>query len=192
VCLLYPCRPSMEKKSSVDCRYATKNYAGFLNVDVNRKRLAQATVEIIQEYQQRTNAEKLAELAATTEPTPLPGGIILEGVDTKCLSLPFPVEAILPTTRLIFAELKNQVRFALSDKQINSISTGRPPLVSLLCYFLLHIPPPYELSSTDFRPRLPAIPPQSPHTLRPDHRESNLPAQPVNPHRLPAQCAHPT
>lgn len=151
MCLLYSCRPSMERKSGVDCRYATKNYAGFLNVDVNRKKLAQATVEIIQEYQQRMNAEKLAELAATTEPTPLPGGIILEGVDTKCLSLPFPVEAILPTTRLIFAELQNQVRFALSDKQINSISTGRPPPASLLCLFLLHLPLPYQLSSTDFQ-----------------------------------------
>lgn len=114
-----------------DCRYPTKNYMGFLRVEGNKKRLAQAAVEIIQEYQQRMNADKLAEVATSTAETALPGGIVLEGVDTKCLALPFPVEAILPTTRLIFAELKDQVRFALSDKQINSISTGTalsPPI----------------------------------------------------------------
>jgi hypothetical protein len=100
---------------------------GYLSLEGHRKKLAQTAVEIIQAYQERVNATKVAELESATEITTLPGGLALEGVDTKCLALPFPVEAILPTTRLIFAEMKHQIKFAMSDKQINNISTGTLP-----------------------------------------------------------------
>jgi len=72
------------------------------------------------------NGEKLEELllTCTAEPTPLPGDIELEGVDVRYLQLPFPPQAFLPTMRLVFAAMENKVRFALTDHQINNITTG--------------------------------------------------------------------
>jgi hypothetical protein len=59
----------------------------------------------------------------------LPRDIALENVDMRTLALPFSPEAVLPAMRLLFVEMKNQVRFALTDRQINSISTGASPLL---------------------------------------------------------------
>ena len=110
-------------------RYRTKNYLGFLAVPDNRKKMAQAAAEIIQEYHSRMNGDKLEDMLSTHAATTadLPSDIVLENVDPRHLALPFVPEAILPTTRLVFETMKNQVRFALTDQQINSISTGTPP-----------------------------------------------------------------
>jgi len=87
--------------------------------------MAQAAVEIIQEYHKRLNGERFQDLLAEKgAAVQLPSDITVENVDTRCLSLPFPPEAILPTTRLIFSAMQNKVRFALSDRQINAIRTG--------------------------------------------------------------------
>jgi len=88
--------------------------------------MAQAAVEIIQEYHQHMNGEKLGEMLNTcdTTVTQLPPGIVLEKVDLRHLALPFPPQAILPTMRLVFATMKNEVRFGLSDHQVNNITTG--------------------------------------------------------------------
>ena len=90
--------------------------------------MAQAAVEIIQDYQKQVNGEKFADISASSDfpAGQLPTGIVLEEIDTKCLSLPFPVEAVLPTMRLVFETMGNKVRYAMSDKQVNSIVTGIP------------------------------------------------------------------
>lgn len=87
--------------------------------------MAQTAAEIIQEYHQHMHGEKLeALLVACKAKTALPEGIELEKVDVRHLQLPFPPEAILPTMRLVFATMQNKVRFALTDLQINTITTG--------------------------------------------------------------------
>ena len=98
---------------------------GYIAVPEHRKKIAQAAAEIIQEYHQRMNGEKLEDMLNSHESvTQLPAGIVLENIDTRHLALPFPPEAILPTMRLVFATMQNQVRFALTDRQINSTLTG--------------------------------------------------------------------
>ena len=89
--------------------------------------MAQVAAEIIQEYQHHMNGDKLSDML-THDGTAiqLPPGIVLEGVDHRHLALPFGPQAILPTMRLVFSAMQNQVRFALSDKQINDIGTGPP------------------------------------------------------------------
>lgn len=88
--------------------------------------MAQAAAEIIQEYHQHMNGEKLGEMLDKCDKASvqLPSEVILEEIDPRHLALPFPPEAILPAMRLVFATMKNQVRFALSDHQVNSIFTG--------------------------------------------------------------------
>jgi hypothetical protein len=87
--------------------------------------MAQAAVEIIQEYHKHMQGEKLEDiLNGAVEAVQLPSEVAAENVDTRCLSLPFPPEAILPTMHLIFSSFKDQCRFALSDRQINAIRTG--------------------------------------------------------------------
>ena len=110
-------------------RYRTKNYLGFLAVPVNRKKMAQAAAEIIQEYHHHMNGDKLGDMLSAHDATSaeLPADIVLENIDPRHLALQFPPEAILPTMRLVFGTMKNQVRFALTDQQINSISTGTVP-----------------------------------------------------------------
>jgi hypothetical protein len=54
----------------------------------------------------------------------LPKDVALQNVDVRTLALPFSPDAVLPAMRLLFFEMKNQVRFSLTDRQINSISTG--------------------------------------------------------------------
>lgn len=89
--------------------------------------MAQAAAEIIQEYHLHLNGEKLEDMLSTHEAVAqFPEGVALENVDTRHLALPFPPDAILPTMRLVFATMQNKVRYALTDKQINSISTGPP------------------------------------------------------------------
>src|SRR5947207_14880592 len=90
--------------------------------------MAQAAAEIIQEYQHHMNGDKLGHMLSTHDgiAIPLPPGVVLEGVDHRHLALPFSPQAILPTMRLVFSSMQNQVRFALTDKQINDISTGPP------------------------------------------------------------------
>jgi hypothetical protein len=127
-------------------RYRTKNYLGFLAVPANRKKVTQAAAEIIQEYHHHMNGDNLGDMlsahdAITAE---LPADIVLENFDPRHLALPFAPEAILPTMRLVFEAMKNQVRFAFTDQQINSISTG-----TLLSFF------------SDNRRRLYQTPPQS-------------------------------
>jgi len=97
-------------------------------VEENRKRIAQAAAELIQEFQQMMNGDNLTLKLVETDTSglKLPKGLVLENVDLRTLALPFSPEAVLPAMRLVFVEMKNQVRFALSDRQINSISTGTP------------------------------------------------------------------
>jgi len=111
-------------------RWQTRNYFGFLNVEENRKRIAQVAAELIQEFQQMMNGDNLTlKLIETdTSELKLPKGLALENVDLRTLALPFSPEAVLPAMRLVFVEMKNQVRFALTDRQINSISTGTPAI----------------------------------------------------------------
>ena len=112
-------------------RYPTKNYSGFVAVPLHRTQMAQAAVEIIHEYHQYMNKEKMEKALSEATTVQLPMGIVVDGVDTRCLTLPFPPEAILPTMRLIFSTMNNKVRFALSDQQINSITTGPSPHIKL-------------------------------------------------------------
>ena len=99
---------------------------GFVAVPENRNKMAKAAVEIILKYHQHMNGEKLEEILTKYDPNQvqLPLGLMLEEVDLRHLALPFPPEAFLPTTRLVFATMQNRVRFAMSDKQVNSIVTG--------------------------------------------------------------------
>ena len=107
------------------CRYATKNYVGFLANGDNRLKMARSIIQIVHDYHRHMNGEEFDSVLSYVVPTKsLPSDINVENLDTRSLSLPFPVESILPTTRLIFASMDNKVRFALSDKQINSIKTG--------------------------------------------------------------------
>jgi hypothetical protein len=88
--------------------------------------MAQAAAEIIRDYHQHMNGEKLNDMlnGHNTLALQLPEGLVLQDVDPRHLALPFPTRAILPTMRLVFTEMKDQVRFALSDQQVNSIATG--------------------------------------------------------------------
>jgi len=107
----------------------------FTNRPENKMRMAQAAAEIIQAYHQNMHGDKLGDLLNGPESAALqlPEGVVLRDVDTRHLTLPFPPSAILPTMRMIFSEMGDRVRFALSDQQVNSISTGTylfpdPPL----------------------------------------------------------------
>jgi len=112
-------------KENTNRRYATKNYISFLADPTRRKQVAQAAVEIIESYQKKMQGDKLETmLNGSTQAVQLPSELAIENADTRCLSLPFPPEAILPTMRLVFESLKNQCRYALADKQINAIRTG--------------------------------------------------------------------
>jgi hypothetical protein len=96
--------------------------------------MAQAAAEIIQDYHRHMNEDKLNDMLNGHDiaALQLPEGLVLRDVDTRHLALPFPARAILPTMRLIFTEMKDQVRFALSDKQVNSIATGTFQIKTLL------------------------------------------------------------
>jgi hypothetical protein len=94
--------------------------------------MVQAAVGIIHDYQKHMNGEKTEEMLSGAIAAELPEGIVIDGVDTRSLSLPLPPEAILPTMRLVFEIMKHQVRFALSDIQINSIATGSPIPIKLI------------------------------------------------------------
>ena len=107
-------------------RWATRNYVSFTNRPENKIKMSQVAAEIIQDYHRHMNGERLGDMLngyGSTAPQ-LPEGLVLQDVDTRHLALPFPPRAFLPTMRLIFTEMKDQVRFALSDKQVNSIKTG--------------------------------------------------------------------
>ena len=107
-------------------RWATRNHVRFTNRPENKLRMAQAAAEIIQDYHRHMNGEKLNDMlnGHNTVALQLPEGLVLQDVDPRHLALPFPTRAILPTMRLVFTEMKDQVRFAMSDQQVNSISTG--------------------------------------------------------------------
>lgn len=98
----------------------------FTKYPENQKRMAQAAAEIIQTYHRHMHGDKLGDMlnGSDSAALQLPEGLLLQDVDTRHLALPFPPRAILPTMRLIFSEMKDQVRFALSDQQVNSIATG--------------------------------------------------------------------
>jgi hypothetical protein len=85
--------------------------------------MARAAAEIIEDYQKHIIGDKLEERLSQVT-TQLPADLEFEGVDKRCLALPFPPDAILPTMRLIFSTMQDKVRFALSDQQINNIATG--------------------------------------------------------------------
>jgi len=115
-------------------RWATRDHVRFTNRPENKLRMAQAAAEIIQDYHLHMNGEKLNDMlnGHNTLALQLPEGLVLQDVDTRHLALPFPTRAILPTMRLIFTEMKDQVRFALSDQQVNSIATGTSRIEALL------------------------------------------------------------
>ena len=115
-------------------RWATRNHVRFTNRPENKLRMAQAAAEIIQDYHRHMNGEKLNDMlnGHDTLALQLPEGLMLQDVDPRHLALPFPTRAILPTMRLVFTEMKDQVRFALSDQQVNSISTGTSYIEALL------------------------------------------------------------
>jgi flagellar biosynthesis GTPase FlhF len=138
--------------------------------------MAQAAVEIIEDFHKQMNAEKLSEIMETENAAgELPVGVVLEEVDTRCLSLPFPPDAILPTMRLVFETMGNKVRYSLSDKQVNNITTGTSlPIIYLIAgadfvkYLLsppkpaVHPSPPTylhsELSQIRFPPNVQILP----------------------------------
>jgi hypothetical protein len=157
-------------------RYRTKSYIGFLAVPNNRKRMAQAAAEITQEYHRHMNGDKLEEMlsAHAADTTELPADIVLENIDPRHLALPFPPEAILPAMRLVFESMKNQVRFALTDPQINSISTGT--LQSFI---------------SDNRRRFYQKPPQSTQTSH-QSQPANIPSHPTHSNSIPSQCKSPS
>jgi hypothetical protein len=100
---------------------------GFIAVPKHRVKMVQASVEIVEEYQKHVRGDKYTEALSACNIT-LPGTLrelIPDNVDVKHLALPFPPDAILPTMQLVFDSMDNQVRFALSDQQINSIYTGK-------------------------------------------------------------------
>ena len=108
----------------------------FMNRAENKIKMVQVAAEIIQSYHKHTNGEKLGDIlnGDDTAALQLPEGLVLQDVDIRHLALPFPPRAILPTMRLIFTEMKDQVRFALSDQQVNSITTGISPSLLVLIY----------------------------------------------------------
>jgi hypothetical protein len=116
--------PLVRRESNT--RWATRNHVRFTNRPENKSRMAQAAAEIIRDYHQHMNGEKLNDMlnGHNTLALQLPEGLVLQDVDPRHLALPFPTRAILPTMRLVFTEMKDQVRFAMSDQQVNSISTG--------------------------------------------------------------------
>jgi hypothetical protein len=89
--------------------------------------VAQAAAELVQEFQQMMNGDNLTLKLIETDTwvLKLPKDVVLQKVDVRTLALPFSPEAVLPAMCLLFVEMKNQVRFALTDRQINNISTGR-------------------------------------------------------------------
>jgi hypothetical protein len=100
---------------------------GFIAVPKHRVKMVQASVEIIEEYQKHVHGDKYTETLSTSNVTLSEAlrELIPEDVDVKHLALPFPPDAILPTMRLVFAAIDNQVRYSLSDLQINNVSTGK-------------------------------------------------------------------
>ena len=96
--------------------------------------MSQAAAEIIQDYHRHMHGDKLGDMlnGSDSAALQLPDGLVLQDVDIRHLALPFPPRAILPTMRLIFTEMKDQVRFALSDQQVNSISTGTHHLRNIM------------------------------------------------------------
>lgn len=115
-------------------------------------KMVQASLEIIEEYQKHVHGDKYTEAlsACNVKLSEALRELIPEDVSVNHLALPFPPDAILPTMRLLFAAMDNQVRYSLSDLQINGISTGKTIIKAFLISgadFVKHLinpPPPVQ------------------------------------------------